>query len=91
MIVIAWNCYGLARPHSERGLWVLLMEYNPYIVFLIETKVTGSRMKVLKKRCGFNYGESLDARGIAASVYIWGKKNVDAGIIEKKFWIPITY
>jgi exonuclease III len=38
MIVLSWNCRGLAQPSTIRCLRAIIRQHNPDIHFLIETK-----------------------------------------------------
>ena len=52
MLVLAWNCRGMARPSTARKLKALVRNFNPSCIFLQETKYV-SRVVVIIERLGF--------------------------------------
>ena len=48
MNCLSWNCRGLGQPHEVLELTEMVKKYNPYIIFLMETR---SKECYLKKLC----------------------------------------
>lgn len=53
MIILAWNCRGLARPATIRALWALVCDKHPDVLFLAETKINNDRMKSCLSTLGY--------------------------------------
>ncbi|KAA3476158.1 expansin-A1-like [Gossypium australe] len=58
---ICWNVRGLGSPRAVRRLRHIIKQHNPYMVFLIETKLDQKRMDRARKSCGFINGIDIEA------------------------------
>ncbi|KAK8349381.1 hypothetical protein V6Z12_A06G136900 [Gossypium hirsutum] len=63
MKLLSWNILGLERFQIVRRLQHLLTNINPFVVFLIETKLQGSTMVEVRCKCGFLNGINVDSNG----------------------------
>ena len=50
MSAVGWNCRGLGNPCTVKALQKLVMEEDPTLVFLIETKYVVSEMARIKRK-----------------------------------------
>ncbi|KAK9287687.1 hypothetical protein L1049_016125 [Liquidambar formosana] len=53
MIILAWNCRGLARPAAVRALRALVRDKHPDVIFLAETKITDGKLKSCLSALGY--------------------------------------
>ncbi|MBA0843394.1 hypothetical protein Goarm_000589, partial [Gossypium armourianum] len=51
------------RPRTLQRLWHMLRDSNPSVVFLIETKLQGSRLERIRCKCGYINGIDVDSNG----------------------------
>ena len=45
-----WNCQGLGNPYTVKALHKLVLEEDPTLVFLMETKFVVSKMTLIKHK-----------------------------------------
>ena len=50
MSAISWNCRGLGNPLTVNNLQKVVLEKDPTLVFLIETKFDVSEMDGVKRK-----------------------------------------
>ena len=50
MSAICWNCRGLGNPCTVKALQRAVLEEDPILVFIIETKLVVSEMEVIKSK-----------------------------------------
>ena len=50
MSAIAWNCRGLGNPRTVGALQRAVLEEDPILVFLMETKFRVEEMAVVKRK-----------------------------------------
>ena len=50
MSAIRWNCRGLGNPLIVKALQKVVLEKDPILVFLMETKLEVSEMDELKRK-----------------------------------------
>lgn len=63
MKLLSWNVRGFGRSRTVRRLRLLLRDINPSVVFLIETKLPGSNMAAVRRKCGLVNGIDVDSDG----------------------------
>ena len=50
MSAICWNCRELGNPYTIKALQKMVLEEDPTLVFIIETKLVVSEMKGIKSK-----------------------------------------
>jgi len=50
MSAVCWNCWGLRNPCTVKALQKLILEEDPTLVFLMETKFVVSEMARIKRK-----------------------------------------
>lgn len=50
MSVISWNCRGLGNPLTANALQKVVLEKDPILVFLMETKLDIIEMDNIKRK-----------------------------------------
>ena len=50
MSVVGWNCWGLRNPCIVKALQKIVLEEDPTLVFLMETKFVVSEMARIKRK-----------------------------------------
>jgi exonuclease III len=53
MKLLAWNCRGLARASTIRGLWAKVLKHSPDVLYLSETKIQPSAACIILNGLGF--------------------------------------
>lgn len=81
MIILSWNCQGLAKPKAVRALRLLLSNSKPDILFLCEVKTHFSNLisKALLSHslCNHSFVPPL---GIAGGLILAWKNSIDLSI-----------
>ena len=83
MIVLSWNCRGLARTSAKRVLRATIKDTCPDVVFLSETKIPFSRISKMIRSMGFYNSEFVDPRGRKGGLVVGWKCGVDIEVIFK--------
>ena len=63
MIVLSWNCRGLARTLAKRALQATIKDTCLDVIFLSKTKIPFIRISKMVKYMGFYNSEFFDSRG----------------------------
>ena len=63
MNLLSWNCRGLGALGAVREVTKLIKEYNPQVLFLIETKRKRHEMDWLRSRWRFNNCVAVESTG----------------------------
>lgn len=53
MLIVSWNCRGLARPMAGRAIRAMVRVHKPECIFLSETKVSVDKMCLAMSRLGY--------------------------------------
>ena len=56
MSVVCWNCQGLGNLCTVKALQKVVLEEDPILVFLIETKLIISEMDRIKRKLDWQQG-----------------------------------
>ena len=83
MIILSWNCHGLARASAKRTLRALIKNISSDIIFLSETKVPIDRIKKYLNSLSFYFLEFVDPRGKKGGLVVGRKIGVDLEITSK--------
>ncbi|KAJ8775289.1 hypothetical protein K2173_020293 [Erythroxylum novogranatense] len=67
---------GAGNPSAVRALQELVRSYRPVILFLMETKVHGRRMEVLRSQLSFAHCFSVDSIGIGGGLSIFWSTDI---------------
>ena len=78
--VISWNCRGLGNPRSARALHDMVRQWNPKVVFLIETKAKNRRMERIKNRIGLANGLIVPCVGRKGGLALLWTREIDLKI-----------
>ena len=74
---LSWNCRGIGNPRSIRALHNLVQQYNPKIVFLMETKVGVRKMKRVQSRIGIQNGIIIPSEGRSEGFALLWERELD--------------
>jgi hypothetical protein len=77
MLILAWNCHGMARPLAIRNLKAPVCSFNPSCIFIHETKIDVNRVAVVVERMGFCKHCLIPSMGIAGGLCLAWKDGVD--------------
>ena len=81
MILLAWNCRGLAQAESKRSLKAIVNKICPDLLFLSEVKISSNRVKALLYSLGFYKLECVEPRGLKGGIILGWKSGVDVEIV----------
>ena len=81
MILLAWNCRGLAQAESKRSLKAIVNKVCPDLLFLSEVKISSNRVKSLLYSLGFYKLECVEPRGLKGGIILGWKNGVDVEIV----------
>ncbi|KAK9288102.1 hypothetical protein L1049_016549 [Liquidambar formosana] len=81
MIVLSWNCRGLARPSAVRNLWALVRDLHPDIVFLAETKVKDAKVTRTLSDLGFPNLVSVPPINLAGGLCLGWRNGIEIEVI----------
>ena len=74
---LSWNYRGIRNPRSVRALHNLVQQYNPKIVFLMETKVGVRKMKRVQSRIGLQNGIIIPSEGRNGGLALLWERELD--------------
>ena len=77
---LTWNCQGLGNPRSVRALHNIVRQWNPKVVFLMETKAKNRRMERIKNRIGLANGLFVPCVGRKGGLALLWDRDVDLEI-----------
>uniref|UniRef100_A0A2N9IIB3 Reverse transcriptase domain-containing protein n=1 Tax=Fagus sylvatica TaxID=28930 RepID=A0A2N9IIB3_FAGSY len=77
MLILSWNCRGLARPAAFRSLRALVRINNPDCIFLMETKSPLESMQEVTNLLGFSQAVFVPPVGTAGGICFGWKPGVD--------------
>jgi exonuclease III len=63
MNILSWNCWGLGNPTAVLALHNLVKVQGPKVLFLMETKLDGKKMEVLRVELHFKFCFTVLSRG----------------------------
>ena len=80
MNCLSWNCRGIGNSRTVRALHNLVQQYNPNIVFLMETKIGAKRMVKVRERIGLPNGLILPSEGKSGGMALLWAGDLDVEI-----------
>ena len=63
MNILSWNCWGLGNPTTVLSLQNLVKVQGPKVLFLMETKLDGKKMEVLRVELHFKFCFTVLSQG----------------------------
>ncbi|XP_050259856.1 uncharacterized protein LOC126704915 [Quercus robur] len=81
MILLAWNCRGLAQSELKRSLKAIVNKVCLDLLFLSEVKIRSNRVKALLYSLGFYKLECVEPRGLKGGIILGWKNGVDVEIV----------
>jgi exonuclease III len=80
MTLLSWNCQGLGSPQATRDLCQLAKENKPYILFLMETKCSKTRVEMVWVKLGFTGAFTIDPIGRSGGLGLLWKEDREVEI-----------
>uniref|UniRef100_A0A803NWY4 Reverse transcriptase n=1 Tax=Cannabis sativa TaxID=3483 RepID=A0A803NWY4_CANSA len=77
MKLLSWNCRGLGQARAVEALRGLVLNKNPDVLFLMETKVKSVRMSNIWRRLGFFNAIVVEAEGSSGGLCLCWKFGID--------------
>lgn len=69
--VLAWNCRGTGSPDTLRAIVRMIRDHKPDILFLMETRVSSTRVRYLLKNSSFTNLAAIEARGFSGGLWVF--------------------
>jgi hypothetical protein len=85
MNALVWNCRETGQPRTVHELSALVRANSPSLVFLCETRVSGSRVANLRWRLGLKNCITFDSDGRSGGLALFWRESVEVNLIEKNF------
>ncbi|GMI69903.1 hypothetical protein HRI_000659600 [Hibiscus trionum] len=82
MKIVSWNVHGLGKLRDARRLRSKMHSIRPYVLFLMETKVSDLRMKRIRQRCDFINGIEVAADGSRGGLSLSWTHDVNISLIS---------
>jgi len=76
MSILCFNCRGLGEFKTVDNLRPLIRRNSPKIVFLSETKRSGTEMELVRKRLGNFFGVYVGSQGRAGGLALLWERSV---------------
>lgn len=83
MIILSWNCCGLARSAAVCQLQAMVHLSNPDCLFLMETKVDVNSMTQLVSFLGFILSTCVPPVGLSGGLFFCWKQGVDIEVTSQ--------
>ena len=81
MISLGWNCRGLGNLQTVRVLGKLVQQWDPKIVFLLETKIKTKAMEKVMEKINFVNGLIMPQKGRGGGLAMLWRREVDSEIM----------
>jgi hypothetical protein len=85
MNALCWNCRGIGLSRTVHELSALVRANSPSLVFLCETRNSGSRVENLRWRLGLKNCITFDSEGRSGGLALFCHDSVVVNLIEKNF------
>ncbi|XP_042950269.1 uncharacterized protein LOC122282381 [Carya illinoinensis] len=82
MKLLSWNCRGLGNSRTVQTLGFLIKEKGPDFIFLIETKLAGSRARNIACRFKYDCCVVVDAMGRSGGLMLMWKNEVEYELLN---------
>ncbi|XP_028769381.1 uncharacterized protein LOC114726829 [Neltuma alba] len=80
--LIIWNCRGAASNKSIAAVKEINRLHKPDLFALVETRVSGNKVKDIVKRMGFNFSVRVEARGYTGGIWLcWKEENLSVEVL----------
>ncbi|KAG8472266.1 hypothetical protein CXB51_034472 [Gossypium anomalum] len=92
--ILVWNCQGAGHPKFHRFLKEYLRDFDPDIVILVETRVSGRKADCVVGKIGLPYSYRIEARGFAGGIWVMWQDSIYGSpqrMKRKELWNGIGY
>ena len=85
--IMFWNVQGAASGNFWRAFKTILKNYNPSMVVVMETRVSGIKADEFIKKSGFEFSHQVEAVGFSGGIWIlwWNCVEVEVVINHRQF------
>lgn len=85
MKVVVWNCRGAADKGFAASMRNLYKDFRADLVFLLEPRVSGVKVRRIIRSLGFKHCDIIEARGFAGGIWaMWKDEDLGLRIVEKQ-------
>jgi hypothetical protein len=82
MNALAWNCRGLGNPRTVRELCDFEKSHHPKIVFISDTRMSGSRVSNLRWSLGLRHCLSVDSVGLSGGLALFWDESINVTLLS---------
>lgn len=79
--ILVWNCQGAANPRFHRVIKEYLRDFDPKMVILVETKVSGIQAGSVNKRIRLTNSHRVEAKGFSGGIWMLWKSYVEVAVM----------
>ena len=85
--ILFWNVQGAASKGFRRSFNTLIKNYGPFMVIIMELRISGKQADDFIKCSGFEYSHRIEASGFSGGIWIlWqGYYEVEVSFNHKQF------
>ncbi|XP_057734711.1 uncharacterized protein LOC130950198 [Arachis stenosperma] len=80
MIVVSWNCRGMAAPSTVSELRSICKYLRPSVLFLMETKASNLSCARTRRNLGFDNMFCVESRGLSGGLCLFWKININIDV-----------
>lgn len=82
MSILSWNCRGAAHPDFNNDIAELVLQHNPMLIFILETRLAASKAEDLKIRLRFDKVYGIDSNGLSGGIWmLWDSERISVDIL----------
>ncbi|XP_016191761.1 uncharacterized protein LOC107632609 [Arachis ipaensis] len=80
MIVVSWNCRGMAAPSTVSELRSICKYLRPSVLFFMETKASNLSCARTRRNLGFDNIFCVESRGLSGGLCLFWKSNINIDV-----------
>lgn len=83
--LMVWNCQGAGNVNFHKVLKEYIREFEPAVVVLVETRVSGVTAECVIKKVGMPFSHRVEACGFSGGIWVLWKSGVDLRVEANNF------
>ena len=88
--ILSWNCRGLGKSFATLQVQKITHDFNPDVMFVMETRLASTKGKDIWNKCGFFYGCKVPILGLGGGLILaWMQRSFFRIVYESPHLIHI--